>query len=111
MRSYLVDDIPEDKLTALAASLDARGLAASLPGLYWLPLPDELLTPLQREHAAECGPHVMALELLDGAVKLEFLVRARGRLRCDCVGYADPGVRDRMIASLDSLLLDAGIAG
>ena len=45
MRAYLVDDIPEEKLTALAALLDARGLAASLPGLYWLPLPDALLTP------------------------------------------------------------------
>lgn len=111
MRAYLVDDIPEEKLTALAALLDARGLAASLPGLYWLPLPDALLTPLQREHAGECGPHVMALELLDGAVRMELLVRARGRLRCDCVGYATASVRDRMMASLDGLLLDAGITG
>ena len=53
----------------------------------------------------------MALELLDGAVRLELLVRARGRLRCDCIGYAGTAVRDQMIACLDGLLLDAGIMG
>ena len=45
---------------------------------------------------------------LPGAISI---IYNNGAEEIDCVGYADPPVRDHMIACLDSLLLDAGIVG
>ena len=39
----------------------------------------------------------------------ELLVRARGRMRCECVHYASPELRDRMIVWLENLLVELGI--
>ncbi len=49
----------------------------------------------------------MGLELEETSLRLELLVRARGRLRCDCVHYAGPALREHMIAWLERLLNDA----
>ncbi|CAI3223179.1 hypothetical protein [uncultured Desulfovibrio sp.] len=107
MRWYAVDDLTEKETARLQSLLTQMGLAAGMDGLYWLPPPDDLLSPLQREHAESCGPYVMGLELEETSLRLELLVRARGRLRCDCVHYAGPALREHMIAWLERLLNDA----
>jgi hypothetical protein len=48
----------------------------------------DLLSPLQWEHDA-CGPHYLAIETGKDFVKFEFLVRARNKFRCECIGYAN----------------------
>ncbi|MDR2696580.1 MAG: hypothetical protein LBC79_09420 [Deltaproteobacteria bacterium] len=111
MRSYYIDEFAPDELERLAGRLDDMELGAGMEALYWLPVPEELLTPLQREHERECGPYVLALEILDGALRLELLVRARNRLRCDCVAYAEHGLVQHMIAYLHGLLDELKIAG
>lgn len=52
----------------------------------------------------------MGLEVDEHSVRLELLVRARGRLRCECVQYASSELRAHMQAYLDQLLRDLGIA-
>lgn len=51
----------------------------------------------------------MGLEIEENFVRLELLVRARGRMRCECVHYASPELRDRMIVWLENLLAELGI--
>ena len=104
MRSYYLDDFVPGELERLAERLDGMELSAGMDALYWLPVPPKLLTSLQKKHAAECGPYVMALEILDGALRLELLVRARNRLRCDCVAYAEQRLAHHMIRYLHELL-------
>ena len=111
MRSYVLDEFMPGELARIANRLEEMELFAGMEGLYWLPVPPELLTPLQREHERECGPYVLALEILDEALRLELLVRARNRLRCDCVAYAEPELVQRMIAYLHALLDELKIAG
>ena len=89
MRWYAVDDLTEKETARMQSLLTQMGLAAGMDGLYC------------------CGPYVMGLELEETSLRLELLVRARGRLRCDCVHYAGPALREHMIAWLERLLNDA----
>ena len=104
MRSFLIDELDESLIAQLGAILDERELASGIKNLYWLPLDEDMLTPLQKEHAAECGPHCMALELLPNGVRLELLVRARGKVQCECVGYTSAEAEQVMIQRLSSLV-------
>ena len=109
MRWYGIDDITAEDTAKLTATLTEMELTSGMDGLFWLPVPHELLSPMQREHLESCGPHVMGLEVEENSVRLELLVRARGRMRCDCVHYAAADLRDSMIAWLENLLADMGI--
>lgn len=109
MRSYLIDELNAEDTARLARALQDMGLGAGMEGLFWLPVPLELLSPLQREHLHECGPYVMGLEVEERGVRLELLVRARGRLRCECVHYASFPLREHMQAYLDRLLCDLNV--
>jgi len=105
MRSYYIDEFVPGELDRLAERLESMELSASMENLYWLPVPQELLTPVQREHMHECGPYVLALEILDeAALRLELLVRARNRLRCECVSYAGQRLVNHMILYVHGLL-------
>ena len=104
MRSYYIDELVPGELERLAERLDKMEIGAGMEDLYWLPVPNDLLTPIQKQHAGECGPYVLALEILDEALRLELLVRARNRLRCDCVAYAERKLVNHMIGYLHDLL-------
>ncbi len=109
MRSYLIEDIYPDQLERISSALADNGYTGGLDGLFYLPVPQELLTPVQQAHAAECGPHIMALEVGlgeggEGVLKLELLVRAQNRLRCECVCYATPAQRTHAIDFLDAFI-------
>ncbi|WP_022656752.1 hypothetical protein [uncultured Desulfovibrio sp.] len=111
MRWYAVDDLSAEETARLAQTLRDMEFSSGMDGLYWLPVPEAMLSPVQREHAADCGPYALGLELEEHSLCLELLVRARGRLRCDCVHYAGPELRAHMLACLDQLLADLRIAG
>lgn len=100
----MVEDVPPDSMATLRTLLDAMELGAGLEDMYWLPVPEEMLSPVQAQHQKSCGPHVLGLELDGSSVRLELLVRARGRLRCECVHFAAAPLRERMINYVDELL-------
>ncbi|MHC1751551.1 hypothetical protein [Humidesulfovibrio sp.] len=111
MRCYVIEDFYPEHLQKITAALTEKGFAGSLDGIFYLPLPQELLTETQREHAAECGPHICVLEVIEeGALKLELLVRAQNKLRCECVFYATPAQREHIISSLDDLVRQLDIS-
>ena len=83
MREYVISDLTPAETQGLEETLAARNLAAGIEHLYWLPVPE--LTAVQKEHAASCGPHVVALEVEETSLRMELLVRAKNRLRCDGV--------------------------
>ncbi len=109
MRTYTIDQLNEKEVQALAARLDEMEMQAGLEGIYWLPVPKKLLTPIQEEHEPQCGPYCLALETEENAVHMELLVRGRGRIRCECLSFASPPLRDRMIAYLENLLTELGV--
>ena len=104
MRSYCIDEFVPGELERFAERLDSMELSAGMEYLYWLPVHQNLLTPTQKEHECECGPYVLSLEILHEALRLELLVRARNRLRCNCVAYAEQKIATHMITYLHGLL-------
>ena len=96
MRAYLVDELSPPEIFALETRLRDMGFASALDNLFWIPVPETLLSPLQREHAGACGPYVLALEIAHDAVRLEWLVRGLGNLHCVCVGFASPDLARHM---------------
>ena len=109
MRIYMVNDLTADQMATLRAHLDRKDMASSMADLYWLDVPQDLLNDEQRAHLPECGPYSMGLELLDDCVQLELLVRARNKIRCSCVAYADAVQRAFAMDALDSLFHDLDI--
>ena len=93
MRCYLVDELQPEVIASLEAQLTKRGCQSGIERLYWLPLEKERLLPVQREHA----------------VRLEFLVRAKGRMRCECVCYLSPEAERHMMDWLDARIMEAEI--
>ena len=78
-----------------------------VPG--WLPIPTHMLSAVQKEHESQCGPYVMALECEETSLRLELLVRARGRIRCECVAYASPELQRHMMDYITDTLKELHI--
>jgi len=110
MRSYYIDELNPADMQSLLSHLEATGLQGSMEGIYWLALPEPLLLEEQRAHMEECGPFVASLETGDGWIKVELLIRGRGKLRCSCIGYATAEQRHWLIAQVDAMLGELNIA-
>lgn len=110
MRAYTIDELTPEDVSRIEDRLNRNGWTGSIKGMYYVPIPEDLLGPEQREHLEACGPFFLPLETGDGWVRLEFLVRARQILRCSCVAYANPSLRERMIDDLDTLIKELDIA-
>jgi hypothetical protein len=110
MRSYYIDELKPSDMQSLLPHLEAKGLHGAMQGIYWLALPESLLSEEQRAHKEECGPFVASLETGDAWIKLELLIRGRGKLRCSCIKYAGAAQRNWLIAQVDAMLRELNIA-
>lgn len=110
MRTYVIDEIMPEHTPLIEERLDSMELGSGMPGLYWLPIPADMLSEVQVEHQESCGPHCMALELGEGYLRLELLVRARNILRCGCIAYASPELEKHMMNYVDTMLKDLGFS-
>lgn len=108
MRSYLIEDLVEEDFDKIQAAFEELGFRGPIEDIYYLPLPEELLQPEQKEHIEECGPYFMALEFVKGTsenlIKLELLTRGRKKIRCSCITYATRPQREHMIEYLDQFI-------
>lgn len=109
MRLYLLEDLTGEDITAISKRFNELELAGSMEGIYWLPCPQDLLSETQQAHADECGPHCMAVEIDSSTLRMELLVRARNKLRCECVSYASPELRTHLIQYIDNMLAELNI--
>ncbi|MDA8140039.1 MAG: hypothetical protein M0036_15430 [Desulfobacteraceae bacterium] len=103
MKQYVVDELRLEDHAKLKAYLDERYAVAQFEGLYWLPIGNELLEPIQQEHDA-CRPHYFALDLSPNRLACELLVRTRHRIRCNCIQYASLAQRNWLIQWIDDVL-------
>ncbi|MDR2488833.1 MAG: hypothetical protein LBD42_05005 [Desulfovibrio sp.] len=109
MRTYTIDQLEEADIAAVNARLLDMELQAGLEGIYWLPVPREMLSSLQQEHLDSCGPYCLAMEVEHNAIHMELLVRGMGRIRCECLAFAPQELRNHMIKYLENLLHELNI--
>jgi len=109
MRYYLIDELYQEDVQRIENTLNERGLAGGVEGIWYLPVPEDMLTAEQREHLDQCGPYMLALETGETWLKMELLVRARNRLRCSCLSYAESQLRAHMIDFLDRFIRELDI--
>ena len=108
MRQYLLDEIARNDLPRVRQYLKEHATASSLADIWWVDLPEDLLSPEQYEHR-ECRPFRFAVEVGepqvgDSFLRFETLIRSRVKMRCTCIDYATRQQRDFILAFADRLV-------
>jgi hypothetical protein len=93
MRSYLLDEISASDMEKITVYLKKRSIRSRLNSIFWVEIPEDLLSGAQYEHK-KCRPYVFAAELGDDWYKAEFFVRTLEGMGCDCQNYATPQQRE-----------------
>ena len=108
MRQYLLDEISRPDIPRVRDYLQDHALASSLEDLWWVDLPEDLLSPEQFAHP-DCRPFRFAVELGDNFLRFEFLIRSEQTMRCACIGYATRQQSDFILAFADRLVEDLAL--
>ena len=108
MRQYLLDEIGRGDLPRVRQYLKEHATASSLADIWWVDLPEDLLSPEQFAHR-DCRPFRFAVEVGekevgDSFLRFEFLIRSREKMRCTCIDYATRQQRDFILAYADRLV-------
>jgi hypothetical protein len=103
VKQYLLDEISKGDLPRVREYLHEHAKAARLEDIWWVDLPEDLLSPEQFSHR-DCRPFRFAVEVGDTFVRFEFLIRSEQTMRCACIGYATRPQRDFILAFADRLV-------
>lgn len=103
MKQYVIDQLREDDYDKILGFLQKNAEASEFGDVFWVRLPPDLYTEVQREHE-KCRPFCFAVNLSLKQAAFEMLVRSRQVLRCNCIAYADPRQRDHIINYADRML-------
>jgi len=96
MRAYLIDEISPPDMQKITGFLKENAMKSSLDSLFWIRIPDDILSEIQFEHR-NCRPHVFAVELGKDWLKLELFIRSLKNMQCTCPAYATPQQKDFII--------------
>lgn len=110
MKQYVIDQLRLEDHETLKKYMDERFGGSGIGGLYWIPLDTEYYSDIQKSHQAGCGPFYFAVELMEERLSCELLVRTTGRMRCDCIAYADTAQRNWIIDAMDAILEKLGVS-
>ena len=89
MRAYLIDEIPASDMKKITLFLKENSAQSSLDAIFWVEIPEELLTGIQFEHK-NCKPHVFAIETGENWYKAECFIRSLKGMQCECQNYCSP---------------------
>ena len=96
------------KGTDFSAFLKEVALSSGLSQVFWVRIPEDLLSPIQFHHQ-DCRPHVFAIELGMDSIKFEFFVRNLKNMRCTCPGYCTEPQRNYIFSFAHGMIEQLGI--
>jgi len=108
VKSYLIDEIGVADLRRIRRFLSEKAISSGLDTLFWVEVPNSLLTPLQQEHLP-CQPHVFAVETGQSHVKAELYLRTLRDMRCPCQDYCTLQQARFIMEWVNSMLKDLSI--
>lgn len=103
MRAYLIDEISASDMKKITLFLKENSAQSSLDAIFWVQIPEELLTGIQSEHK-DCKPHVFAIETGENWYKAEFFIRSLKGMRCECQKYSTPQQTDFILNFLHGMI-------
>ena len=103
MQALIWNELIEEEYEKAIAYMEEHCKPSMFKEIYWLEIPENLLTPTQKEHKA-CQPLVAAFELGELNIKLELLVRTLNSLRCHCTAMASKEQREFLLNFWDKLI-------
>lgn len=104
MRQYVIDELRQGEIDRIRKYLAKHCQMSDLDDCYWLMIPDELLSDAQREHRGCCGPFAVGVLIGKDRISIEFLVRSRQKIRCNCIAFATPAQMEFILAFVDELV-------
>jgi hypothetical protein len=105
MRQFVIDELSPLERDNLDSYLKRSLKPGPLEGIYWLVLPEDLLSETQRSHEA-CGPFHLGVELEEKRLCFELLVRSTSNLHCACIAYATKAQRQFVLDFVDRMLAE-----
>jgi hypothetical protein len=108
MRQFVIDELSNAEQDNLDSYLKRTLPSAPMEGMFWLPIPENLLAEAQEGHS-QCGPFFFGIELGRNRLIAEFLVRCQTNLHCSCISYSTPAQRQFLLDFLDRMLADEHI--
>ncbi|NPA49801.1 MAG: hypothetical protein GXO20_07440 [Thermodesulfobacteria bacterium] len=109
MQNFTVDRLSPEEISRLERVLKQKTQPSPLGGLFWIRIPEEVLAPVQKEHAQSCGPHYFAVEIGEDFISFEFLVRNFQRVRCSCMSPATPAQKVFLLELAKEIFRLAGV--
>ena len=103
MRHFIIDQLSRQERQAVLTHLQKNAQAGPINDLFWIPLPEELLSPGQTDHP-QCGPFHLAVEVAEESVAFELLVRGQSTLHCSCIAYANRPQREYILHFIDTMV-------
>jgi len=103
MRQIVIDQLSREERANIESYLKRTLNPGPLSGIYWLEVPQDLLSGDQLSHE-ECGPYFFAVELEEESVSFELLIRSQSNLHCSCIAYATPAQREFVLRIVDRML-------
>ena len=103
MRKFVIDDLSPMELDNIDSYLKRNLKQGPMIGIYWIVLPEDILTNIQKEHK-DCSPFYFGVEVEKNAVCFEFLVRSNAHLHCDCIAHATSEQRQHVLDFVDTML-------
>lgn len=108
LRVYLLDEISSSDVEKVRGYLQEHAQASAVEDLFWLELPESLLSGVHLQHL-ECRPYCVAIEVGAHFLRFELLVRSRNNHRCGCSKYAEPEQREFVIRFAEKLIRELSI--
>jgi hypothetical protein len=103
MRQLVIDELSMEERANLDSYLKKTVRKGGMDGMFWLPVPDDLLAEAQQGHN-QCGPFFFGMELAEKKLIIELLVRSESNLHCSCISYATKPQRDFVLDFVDRML-------
>ncbi|MDR3154817.1 MAG: hypothetical protein LBW85_11265 [Deltaproteobacteria bacterium] len=88
MRSIIFEELRPDEIFKAGEYLKERLQTTNIVGLFWMLLPEEILTGEQKDLSATAGPYKISVDLGKDKIRFELLVRAEEITNIGG-GYAD----------------------
>ena len=108
MKQYTIDELREVDYQKIKNYFDKNLSFSKIEGIYHLILPPSLLNKIQKKHKS-CAPFYFAIHLTESVINAELLVRAKKKMRCNCIEYANEIQREFLINYIDSILIKLNI--